>query len=357
MRCRIYSILVAAAALLWLDNPARAAELRLRPQCTAAGAMVTLGDVAEVFAADRRQAEALAAVELFPAPGAARQRFVRLREIQDLLMLRGINLAEHRFSGSSQVTIQGAGPSPRTDAEQVPSAAATKRANRRVQDAIVRYLQQQVSADQPWIVQLELSAAHARTVANATRETKISGGAPPWVGTQLFEVTVEAADSPARFTVEAQVDSPAAAVVAVRSLARGVVVRETDVERQRNAPREGAAEAFYTLEEVIGKETARAIPAGKVLTRDCLRAPLLVRRGDVVTVYARTAGIRIRTTARARDEGSQGDLIAVESLQDRATYLARVCAVREVEVFARSAQSSDGAPAANPQFAGPAAAR
>lgn len=354
---RIVAIALVAAGLHWPAPPSLAAELRLRSQCTAAGALVTLGDVAEVVARDKGQAQTLAAVELFPAPGAGRQRFVRVRELQDLLMLHGVNLAEHRFSGANQVTIQGAGPPPRNEAELAPSAAASKRANRRVQDAIVRYLQQQTSADQPWIVQLDLGDEHARAIANASREIRISGGAPPWEGSQSFEVTVPAADPPERFAVEARVEAPAACVVTVRSLSRGVVIRETDVELQRNAPREGAGEPFYSLEEVVGKETARAIPVGKNVTHDCLRAPLLVRRGDVVTVYARTAGIRIRTTARAKDDGSQGDLIPVESLQDRASYLARVCAIREVEVFARSAQSSDAAPAMDPQEVGSTAAK
>ncbi len=82
---------------------------------------------------------------------------------------------------------------------------------------------------------------------------------------------------------------------------------------------------------------------------DDLRPPLWVHRGDVVTVYANTAGIRIRTTARARDDGSQGELVAVESLLDRSTYYARVSGIREVEVFAR-ARAWSARPAARRTF-------
>ena len=93
---------------------------------------------------------------------------------------------------------------------------------------------------------------------------------------------------------------------------------------------------FHTLADVVGKETTRAIAAGKPLTRDAVRPPVLVRRGEVVTVYARAAGIRIRTMARARDDGGEGELVAVEPLTDRNTFFARVSGIREVEVFARS---------------------
>ena len=53
------------------------------------------------------------------------------------------------------------------------------------------------------------------------------------------------------------------------------------------------------------------------VTIDALRQPLAVHRGEVITVLARAGGIRIRTNARAHDEGSVGELVAVESLLNR----------------------------------------
>jgi len=55
----------------------------------------------------------------------------------------------------------------------------------------------------------------------------------------------------------------------------------------------------------------------------------------VVTVYAQSAGIRVRTTARARDDGGLGDLVTMETMQDRKPYQARVCGMRETEVLAQ----------------------
>ena len=63
-----------------------------------------------------------------------------------------------------------------------------------------------------------------------------------------------------------------------------------------------------------------------------------MHRGDVVTVYAQSGAVRIRTNARSRDEGSIGELVAVESLLNRSTYYARVSGIREVEVYARPPQ-------------------
>jgi hypothetical protein len=43
----------------------------------------------------------------------------------------------------------------------------------------------------------------------------------------------------------------------------------------------------------------------------------------------------VRTTARARDEGGLGDLVTMETMQDRKPYQARVCGAHEAEVLAQ----------------------
>jgi flagella basal body P-ring formation protein FlgA len=315
---------------------ARAAEFRLRAQCQSAGSLVTLGDVAEIFATDRQQTDALAAIELFPAPPATRERHVQWREIQDLLLLRGINLAEHRFSGSSQVTILGHGEPARTDPDRPLSFTATRAATSRVREAIVHYLKKQVSAESPWVVEVELEESHARILAGPNRGVSVGGGARPWTGVQRFEMTVDTPDGPVRFPLHAEVSLLPAVVVAAKALPSGVLIRAADIELQQVPQHETRTGGFLSIDEVIGKETTQTIAKGKTIQPKQVRSPLLVRRGEVVTVCARSPGICVRTMGRARQNGSLGELIAVESLLDRQTYFASVSKLREVEVFARS---------------------
>jgi len=327
---------VAIGAAAWFaPSDGAAAELRLRAQCMAAGAVVKLGDVAEIFAADRRQAEHLAAIELFAAPLAPQQRFLHVRELQDLLLLRGVNLTEHSFSGSSQVAVQGRDqPAPAAAAGAALPPFAVKKINQRVCEAVVQYLKEHAAADQPWIVEAELGDAEARAVAEAGRGLTISGGSPPWVGAQQFIISGTTPKAPLHFLLNTRVSLPATVVVTSRALGRGEVIRQSDVEMAHAAAVEGGG--FHAFADVVGKETARAIAAGRPLTPDAVRPQLLVRRGEVVSVYARAAGIRIRTMARARDDGGEGELVAVETLTDRSTFFARVSGIREVEVYARS---------------------
>ena len=95
-----------------------------------------------------------------------------------------------------------------------------------------------------------------------------------------------------------------------------------------------AGAALLSWDECVGMETTRTIAAGQVLTADALRPPLLVKRGDAVTVYARSHGIVVRVTGRALESGCRGSMIAVESLDSRQRFLARVTGVQQVAVEA-----------------------
>ena len=138
-----------------------AAELRLRSQCEATGPLVRLSDIADIVGATPQQTEALSAIELFPTPAHGERRFLAVREIQDLLLLQGVNLTEHQLSGSSQVAVQAkADAKPR----ELPAASTvtTQRVNRRVSDAIVKYLDSRVTTHQAWTVESRLTEDQVR---------------------------------------------------------------------------------------------------------------------------------------------------------------------------------------------------
>jgi len=274
---KLSPILVPAATLLLCEwaATARAAELQLRGECQAAAPMVTLGDLAEVLTADAEQARRLASLELFPAPRPGTRRFVRARELQDLLLMRGVNLAEHRLSGASQVAVTGM-QSPTSDPEpRAPSSSAPQRS------------------------------------------------------------ATPASETPATL--------PTLVVVAARPLGRGSLISAADVQLVSGEVGDGSEPVCRVLEDVVGKETRQAIAAGKVIGPDLVRAPVVVRRGEVVTVIARAAGLRVRTVARAREEGGIGDLVMVESLEGRKPFLARVRGIQEVEVYARAVDAREKA--------------
>src|SRR3972149_387655 len=151
--------------VVWVENCTDAAELRLRQQCCPRGSVITLGDVAEIYTVDKQQCEKLSSIELLPAPLAPQQRVLRIREIQDLLIMRGINLADHRFSGSNQVIV-GSTNDTLSDHDQCLSVSAVKRPQRRVQEAILQYLKTKTALKHEPILQFEPNTALTRAAGN-----------------------------------------------------------------------------------------------------------------------------------------------------------------------------------------------
>jgi flagella basal body P-ring formation protein FlgA len=97
-----------------------------------------------------------------------------------------------------------------------------------------------------------------------------------------------------------------------------------------------------SIEQLIGMEASQPIAAGDVIFTDKIQAPVLVKRGEIITVVSQVGSIRVSTTARARQDGSRGELVQLESLETRETYDARVTGRREAAVFvARSMAVAD----------------
>lgn len=313
------------------------AEIELRQRAIPKGEVVRLGDVARISAGDRATTAEFEAIELFTAPPTGGKRFVRLREIQDAMTARGVNLAQHTFSGASLVSVEVAvREAPRkAPAERKPSSSDESRLKRRVRDAVLQYLRDQADRPLGWELSFDLSEDQLRSLLAARSDLSVTGGERPWTGDQEFVVTADGPTEQIQITLLIQVSAPPAVVVAARTLSRGMRIGEADV-RLMPAP-VPVADALYSLDQVIGREATQTLTADQPITPDDIRTPLLVRRGEVVTVFARSQGIRVRTTARARDDGSAGELVTVESLaKDRKSFFARVCGLQEVEIYARA---------------------
>jgi flagella basal body P-ring formation protein FlgA len=317
---------------------AAGAEIQLRSQCQAAGNVVVLGDVAQVHAADSQQTDELCRLELFPAPAVGSRRYVRLREVQDLLERRGVSLAGQSFSGASMVLVTGGEVVEATAPPQRQVTVSERnRTTQLIREAIVRYLEKQASAVEAWIVEVDLDDQQVRQLGGGALAVTVSGGQAPWSGQQRF--TIETGG--AAIDVSAEVSTRPAVVVAVRSLPRGATVGPGDVTLERDITLVSGKEGLTRLDEVIGQQTTQAIAAGKPLDREAIRSPVVVKRNEIVTVFVRAAGVQVKAQGRARDDGSVGDVIEIESLLDRKRYLARVSGIQEAEVYARAASADD----------------
>jgi flagella basal body P-ring formation protein FlgA len=345
-------LLLAAVLLAWsclATAPGEAAEIHFRRQCQVDGAVVRLGDVAGIYSTDKAESAHLAAIELFAAPAATSSKAVSARTIQDLLQLRGVRTSSHQFTGFSETLVKGstmgdnAGDAMQTRQALTPSVV--RAANERVESAVVDFLRHNVAKDDPWQAKLRtrLSAEQMQRLAHATA-VAVRGGAEPWTGSQQYVLTVRSVEGALDLPIDADVELAIPAVVALRPLTRGDVVHEDDVTVKTISPTNASQEIIHSIEEIVGKEVVRPLVTGQPIPARSVQAPVLVRRGDVVTVYALSAGVRVRSNARARESGALGDLIELESLVDRKRprFVARVSDFQTAEIFAQptSARSS-----------------
>ena len=330
---RLASIQFALAILaICCAKNAGAAEIRFRTQARPDGNVVRLGDVAEIITVDKRERESLQAVEI--GPGGPIRQTISAREVQDRLAALGVKRIDHQFAGAAVITVLPAADQRAQSSQRALSKSAVNLASKAVADAIAAHLKNTADQEEEWAVEVVLTAEQARAVSAHGRRIAATGGGAPWTGEQTFRVSVPRHAGGELFTIEALVKRAPRAVVAVHPIERGETIRAEDIELARVQSGSNQRTAYQTLEDAIGKQATRNIVVGQVLDDQYVRSPLMVNRGDVVDLFARSGGVQVRTRARAKEEGSHGSLIQVEILNDRRSILARVCGIQEVEVLA-----------------------
>ncbi len=328
---------------------AQAADIELRATARPTNGMVRLGDIAIIHSDSAAEAEALERIEMIPTPATGRARSLRLRDVQDLLTLQGVNLVQHQFCGATQVQV-GGGESTAVKASStayrtIPAVKVAKsqaaQAEARVQAAIVQHLRDHAEAQASWQVDFALSPEQVATLSTRIGDVIVAGGAAPWTGEQDFSLTVRTEQGHAKLPITAEVSLPDRIVITRRTLRRGEILQVVDLELALPPLGSDPAVAITSLEDAIGRETTHSIGTGQPLEAAWLRKPLLVKRGEVVTVFARNSNITVRTNARAVEDGGQGDVVTVERLDDRQRFAARVIGVQELEVFVSSVNVSN----------------
>jgi flagella basal body P-ring formation protein FlgA len=366
------------AIVLFTAASAMGVEVKLRERVMPKSSVVRLGDVAEIVSADRQQVRQLAAVPLMPAPAPETDRFLSKREVADMLAASGVELGDIHFVGAERVAVAGRSgvqmaafsePANSVSGEKVNrhaailagqkvaavvakapqlDEAAAAALNEQLHQIVGDHLKMKSGKVTTGRIEFDLTDRQLAQVASATAAPVCEGGSEPWTGRQKFTLSFTTASGTAAVPVLADVAEPAAPiVVAKRAVARGNVITAADVEVQIMEPTAkmtGQRAVLDAVEKVIGKEARQPLQAGEVVFTDQLQSQVLVKKGDLVTVASQSGGIRVRTSARALQDGASGDLVQLESLGSKQRYDARVIGLREATVFAPSKVSASSMP-------------
>ncbi|HHN77047.1 MAG TPA: flagellar basal body P-ring formation protein FlgA [Phycisphaerales bacterium] len=76
--------------------------------------------------------------------------------------------------------------------------------------------------------------------------------------------------------------------------------------------------------DVIGKVTSRRLEPGSVIEAGDIEPPLIVRRGEIVSLHCVAGAVMLRCAARALESGHEGDVIRLELLTSKEKVTARM---------------------------------
>jgi flagella basal body P-ring formation protein FlgA len=327
---------LVAVALLFCSSTAGAALIELKETAAISTAVVRLGQVSVIHDADEKLVERLAGVTLFPAPSVGKSKAVDFETIRERLTSQGFNVSELEFSGSSTVTVSGvrSDDDSATGGNQTLADIAQKRAEELVTGAVRQYLREKAASLGNVQIEMKLTPRQVSALTAAlSARVDITGGVEPWSGEQAFRAGFyDKQGKRTEFQVVCRVRPLPQVLVPTATLPKGHVVRPDDVSWKQQPATATLANYVDRAELVVGQETRRTLRAGEPIATVDVRGIPLVRRGDIVTVVARSRGIVIRTDAKAMADGSLGQPIKLMSLDGRRELVARVSGYHEATV-------------------------
>ena len=91
------------------------------------------------------------------------------------------------------------------------------------------------------------------------------------------------------------------------------------------------ADPITTPEDAVGQMSRRMLRPGDILRSGQLSSPVMVKRGDAVTMIARRDGIEVSTAGEALDAGARGAMVRVRNANSGQVVRMRVAGPGTVE--------------------------
>lgn len=90
--------------------------------------------------------------------------------------------------------------------------------------------------------------------------------------------------------------------------------------------------AVINISDIIGATPRRGVSAGEIIRPESLQMPLLIKRGDLVTMVFNEGGMYLTARGRALVDGAMGEVIKVNNASSNRQLEARVTGHKEVTV-------------------------
>jgi flagella basal body P-ring formation protein FlgA len=133
-------------------------------------------------------------------------------------------------------------------------------------------------------------------------------------------------------SMRVEVEALADMVVTLKQLDHGTIISSTDIAVQKRDVAIVSGKFTGNVSDVIGKQTRTTIKANAVVRTDQVEKVPLVKSGQMVTIVAENAVMKVTVAGKARSAGAEGDIIMVQNLNSLKDIPARVLNATTVQV-------------------------
>lgn len=289
----VFLALAAAPAAAQITETAYA-PARLKSEVTVSSDIVRIGDLIE-------NAGAPASAPIFRAPDLGTTGAVPVRAVLEAVRPYGLIGVDVR--GLTEVAVTHASRTLAPDAiEQRILAALTARYAIGKPDSLKVSFDQAVRP-----IELPLTSAAEPTLTRVSYDK--AGG--------RFDVTFELASTRAQWRYTGSAIETVEAAVTTHTIARGELIKQSDITIERRPKSEFAAEP--PAADVIGLAARGNLRAGQGLRSSDLMKPEVVKKNDMVLLHYEVPGIVLTMRGQALDSGSEGDTVNVLNIGSKRT--------------------------------------
>jgi flagella basal body P-ring formation protein FlgA len=339
--------LAAASALRASDDAPRDGAApesiaRLHPRAVVTTEQILLSDVAELTGPG---ADLIADSPIAFAPSAGHTRIIALEDLQRAFEKLGANRALWVFRGSSRCEVSRPAPVRRSFSEKPGESTSDVGTDARdvttygrpastLADVLRDYLRDVVGdLDGEPVAQFSPAAEHVLQLSRPTYDFKVTRRGTARLGLVPLQVTIYEKDLVKQtLPVLANVALRRNVVVAARSINRNETIEADALRIEEKLFDRPEGLGLTDMTPLLGQRAKRFIKEGSLVNATDTEPVPMVKRNDIVTVWAQRGPLRVKGAARATEEGLYGQRIQVRNDGSRETYAVTVVGPKSVEI-------------------------
>ncbi|MDX1497232.1 MAG: flagellar basal body P-ring formation chaperone FlgA [Salinisphaeraceae bacterium] len=180
-----------------------------------------------------------------------------------------------------------------------------------------------VAAQQPG-VKTRVTARLDNRVAMPACDSELQGRVHSDTNTAMSIAVACAGPQPWTLYVPVRLQREAEVVVLASSLPAGTVLQASHLSKQTKDIGQLSYGYLQDSQAIIGNRLRRPLQAGWALSGNDIESPRIVRRGDTVTLVARTGSIEVRAQGQALADAGANEPVRVKNLSSRRIIDGRV---------------------------------